>query len=182
VYDISPTRERISPEYLAGFVDGEGTLGIERINNGKVRPYGITSNGAPRSWYHSPEHIVRVQVSNTNLAGLKSIQAVYGGSLTTMKSYNRPNSRVAYKLTWNSRRAEQLLKVVGPYLVLKRPQYLLLLEYMSARHLNRRLPGFHGRLDPTEIELRDSFQRQLKELNHRGRRETEYDGPTALQP
>ncbi len=178
MHEVGRAPEPISPEYLAGFVDGEGTLGIERINNGKTRPYGVTFGGTPRSWYHSPEHIVRVQVSNTNLAGLQAIQAVFGGTLTKMKSYNRPNNRVAYKLTWNSRRAERLLGIVGPHLVLKRPQYLLLLDYIGARHPNRRLPGFHGRLDPTEIALWDSFQRRLKELNHKGQRETD-DGPSA---
>lgn len=114
MHDVGSAPEAISPDYLAGFVDGEGTLGIERINNGKSRPYGVTSGGASRSWYHSPEHVVRVQVSNTNLAGLQAIQAVFGGSLTKMKSYDRPNNRVAYTLTWNSRRAERLLGIVGP--------------------------------------------------------------------
>lgn len=178
---VDSARQPISPEYLAGFVDGEGTLGIERINNGKARPYGVTASGTPRSWYHSPEHVVRVQVSNTNLEGLEAIQAMFGGSLTKMKNYNRPNNRIAYKLTWNSRRAEQLLDVVGPYLVLKRPQYLLLLEYINARHQNRRLPGFHGRLDPSEIALRDSFHERLKALNHKGPRELGCMAPVANQ-
>jgi hypothetical protein len=157
----------ISAEYLAGFVDGEGHLGIERINNGKLKEYRRSPNH-PSRWYNrSPEHTVRVQVSNTNLDGLKAIQRNFGGSLTVMKSH-RPRNKQAYKLTWNSRAAERILQLVGPYLVLKRQQYLLLLEFMRVRQKNMRMGGSNGPLDPVIIELRDDFHRRLKALNRRG--------------
>ena len=163
----------LSLEYLAGFIDGEGSLGIERINNGKPKLYKWLPTGPPKLYYRSPEHTIRVQVSNTNLGGLKVIQEAYGGSLTAMKAPNRPRNKQAYKLTWNSRRAEKLLTLVGPYLVLKRPQYLLLMEFILHREKNRRVGGTNGRLDPRTIEVRDGFVRRLKDLNRRGVVETD---------
>ncbi len=123
---------------------------------------------------------MRVPVSNTNLAGLDAIRETFGGSLTRMKTHNRPNNRIAYQLTWNSRRGEGLLGLVGPPLVLKRPQYLLLLEFMQARRKNRRLGGSNGRLDPSEVELRDSFPQRLKNLNRKGPRETDIGSVPAV--
>ena len=167
------TATSISPQYLAGFIDGEGNLGIERINNGKAKSFRWLPSRVSRIYYRSPEHTIRIQVSNTNLDGLRAIQHDYGGSLTAMKAPNRPRNKQAFKLTWTSRRAEGLLSVVGPHLVLKRPQYGLILEFMKFRQKNKRLGGSNGRLDPSVIEIRDDFQRRLKELNRRGVR----DGP-----
>ena len=124
---------RVSLDYLAGFIDGEGSLGIERINNGKPKLYRWLPTGPPRLYYRSPEHTIRVQVSNTNLDGLKAIQEVYGGSISAMKAPNRPKNKQGYRLTWNARRAEEILRLVGPRLILKRPQYLLLKEFMQYR-------------------------------------------------
>jgi len=113
-----------------------------------------------------------VQVSNTNLEGLKAIQESYGGSLAVMQAPNRPKNKVGYRLTWNSRRAEDILKLVGPYLILKRPQCKLLVEFMQSRQKNKRIGGSNGPLDPKVIEIRDEFHRRLKALNRRGIPET----------
>ncbi len=161
-------RTIISPQYLAGFIDGEGYLGILRINNGKPRPFQRSPAHPPKLYNRSTEHIIRVQVSNTNLDGLKAIQQSYGGSLTAMKTPNRPRNKQAYKLTWNSRRAEEILKLVGPYLVLKRPQHALLKQFMECRKKNQRRGGSTGPLDPEVIDLRDEFHRRLKRLNQKG--------------
>lgn len=149
--------QMVSPQYLAGFVDGEGHLGIERI-----------ANTSFRSHYHSTEHVVRVHVANTNLEVLQAIQRDYGGSLVAMKAPNRPRNRQAWKLIWNSRKAEKLLRIVGPHLIVKRPQYLLILEFLATRQKNKRVGGSNGRLDPSEIAVRDGFHGRLKQLNHRG--------------
>ena len=163
----------ISPEYLAGFIDGEGHLGIERINNGKPHLYRSSPQRAPKLYNRSPEHTIRVQVSNTNLEGLIAIQESYGGSLTVIKAPNRPRNKQGYKLTWNSRRAEEILKLAGPHLILKRPQYALLLEFLQFRQKNQRVGGSNGPLDPKVIEIRDEFYRRLKALNRRGVPETD---------
>ncbi|HEY5538879.1 MAG TPA: hypothetical protein VIL58_04990, partial [Thermoplasmata archaeon] len=101
-FDEKPT---ISPEYLAGFIDGEGYLGILRIANGKPKAYQRSPAHPVKIYNRSPEHIIRIQVANTNLDGLKAIHESYGGSLKAMTAPNRPRNRQAYKITWNSRRA-----------------------------------------------------------------------------
>lgn len=168
----------ISPEYLAGFIDGEGYLGILRIANGPRR----LRHSPEHPWKvynRSPEHIVRVQVANTNLEGLRAIHAIYGGSLKPMSTPTRPKNRQAYKITWNSRKAERILHLVEPYLILKRPQCLLLLEFIGHRQKNRRLGGSTGHLDPDVVAVRDDFHRRLKELNRKGPREG--DGRALLE-
>ena len=182
---FSSEKPTISPQYLAGFIDGEGYLGILRIANGKPHPYQRSPVHPVKMYNRSPEHIIRVQVANTNLDGLKAIHAVYGGSLKAMTTPNRPRSRQAYKITWNSSKAERILGIVGPYLILKRPHCCLLLDFLRHRQKNKRLGSSHGPLDPKEIAIRDDYHRRIKELNRKGPREGDaqaYDDLANLNP
>ena len=143
-------------------------MGILRIANGKPKAYQRSPAHPVKIYNRSPEHIIRIQVANTNLDGLKAIHESYGGSLKAMTAPNRPRNRQAYKITWNSRRAERVLEIVGPYLILKRPQHRLLLEFLQLRQKNKRLGSTHGPLDPEVIAIRDDFHKRIKELNRKG--------------
>ena len=63
------------------------------------------------------------------------------------------------------------MAIVGPYLILKRPHYRLLLEFLQHRQKNRRVGSTHGPLDPEAIAVRDGFHKRIKELNRKGPRE-----------
>src|SRR5437879_13838039 len=88
-----------------------------------------------------------------------------------MSTPTRPKNRQAYKLTWNSRKAERILHWGEPYLILKRPQCQLLFEFIEQRQKNRRLGGSTGQLAPGVIAIRDECHRRLKVRSRKGPRE-----------
>ena len=55
-------------EYLAGFVDGEGYLGLARI----------------RRRHRSPEYCLRLSIYNTNRAILEEIKRTTGGTMSVV--------------------------------------------------------------------------------------------------
>lgn len=91
--------KRLKPEawaYIAGFMDGEGC---------------IMAFTHPQSKGIYP----RVVLTQRNPAPLKAIHAKCGG-------YLHQDHRGIWRLRWDARKAEELLKEVVPYLILKRRQ------------------------------------------------------------
>ncbi|MEE8232346.1 MAG: hypothetical protein V3R46_03400, partial [Thermoplasmata archaeon] len=61
-------KRMVSVEYLAGFMDGEGSLSLSRIPRGRS----------------NPEYCVRVTIANTDTAILSEIQEDWGGTIHSM--------------------------------------------------------------------------------------------------
>ena len=95
----------ISPQYVAGFLDGEGTIGLAQKKSGFV---------------------LRVSIGNTHLGVLEAIQAEYGGNIYYPKPIvgrlQMHEWRIAYKKALN------FLEIVLPYLIVKRPQAELAIQ------------------------------------------------------
>jgi hypothetical protein len=89
----------ISAEYLAGFVDGEGCIGIGSTNTSLV---------------------LTLAISQVNLTVLQEIQKDYGGHLTPCKV--KGNRRPAWILRWSSKAALSVIEKILPYLIVKKPQ------------------------------------------------------------
>lgn len=102
----------ISPEYIAGFIDGEGYLGIYL---------------APRKTsYISAVKIAQVGVG---LPVLQELQSQYGGHIGFRKS-KKDNHQDSYHWELKSKKSiHRLLTDTLPYLIVKREQAVLLKEY-----------------------------------------------------
>lgn len=94
----------VSTEYLAGFIDAEGSLMLSKAKK-VIR------------W--NPAYSVKVYVDNTNKAILEEIQRSYQGTITTQPA-RKAAWKPGYKLVWTGRRAERLLSLVEPHLHVKR--------------------------------------------------------------
>src|SRR2546430_16256137 len=75
----------IPSEYLAGFMDGEGYLGLARI----------------RRRNRTSEYCLRVSIYNSNLAILKEIQRTVGGTMSDV-GQRRPAWKPSYALIWTN--------------------------------------------------------------------------------
>lgn len=98
--------------YLAGIIDGEGTLTIQhRCPNGRMhfRPYVTISNTSNflRDWLAARGY-------NTHL---------------TTNSSGRPY----WRLNWSGFGLSEFLPLVAPYLIIKKRHALLILEFISIR-------------------------------------------------
>lgn len=138
--------------YLAGFIDGEGTLTITRHTR-KDRPGYKRFN-------------IRLAVYNTNLSLLKYIQSHFGGTLMIAK-----RSGGIWKdqgqLAWAEEQIVEILELVRPFLFAKRKQAEILLECQATK-LDAR-DGRKNGLSPEVVALRELRYTALKRLNARGK-------------
>jgi hypothetical protein len=149
-YDkVKPIRlTDIEKGYLAGLIDGEGTIRIVR---------------ALRKWY-AP----LIQITNTDKSVMDWLQEIFGkkkiGHLYIEKDKRSPNHRP--KLVYNIASVQgvkQILEQIVDILKIKKRQALLVLEFIKLKE-NK---ADYGVL-PREIEI---FE-ELKKLNARGKRKS----------
>jgi hypothetical protein len=135
--------------YIAGFVDGEGTIGI-------YRKYDLRADWAPGY----AERIIIVQVDRRPLDFIK--QFFPRGSLSKKKKYHE-HYRQAYALKYSHTQAYELAKALLPYLQVKRAQAEALIEFRGQmKYVDRKTSR---RLDPAELKRREQYFIKLKELN-----------------
>jgi hypothetical protein len=147
----------IPVEYLAGFVDGEGYLGLSRIPR---------RNG-------SREYCLRLCVYNSNLPALKEIQRTWGGTLSA-PGRRHPSWKPAYALIWTNAAAARVIRKVEPFLISKSRQAHALLafdERIQTQRKRLRSRDRAGRLLPMtkrEARAREAVYLRLKWMNRRG--------------
>lgn len=144
----------VSPEYLAGFIDGEGHLSLGKC---------------PRRG-RSTEYPVRVVVYNSNLELLTEIQRTWGGNLSDAGTRN-PRWKPARALIWTNAAAAAVLARVAPSLRVKSRQAAELLNFHEHLRKVRRGRDRAGHLLPLsrrELRFRAAYHERLKHLNARG--------------
>lgn len=109
--------KRLSPQYLAGFFDGEGTFYIgKQLKNGKEYPHAT---------------VLLSQSGDDGLRLLERIQMEYGGSIYLhLKPGQHKATKAAYKLYWNKEEAITLINEISDYLILKQVAALEVLTYL----------------------------------------------------
>ena len=108
----------MSPEYLAGFFDGEGTFYIgKQYKNGKIYPK------------------AQVMLSQSGFEGfllLEEIQKKFNGTIYQhLKAGEHKATKPAYKLYWNKEEAIKLCEILIPYLKLKKQAAEDVLAYLT---------------------------------------------------
>src|SRR5437667_6261667 len=115
----------LSPRYLAGFIDGEGSLMIARWTSPRYTRV-----------YYKP----RISIANTHKEVLQQIQQVYGGILANQPP-RKAAWRFAYQLIWTDGMVGPLLSVIRPYPVIKRIQLGVLEDLIRSRGRALRIRG-----------------------------------------
>ena len=114
----------ISAEYIAGFFDGEGSVGIYSRKD-RLGGFGL-----------------RVQLTqNTSTDSqiiLQYLQNKYGGNLTTQKTLS---DKLKYNWQLNSNKAVLFLKDIYPYSILKRKQIEVAIYFQENRPTIKRNSG-----------------------------------------
>ena len=108
--------------YLAGLLDGEGCIMIAKSKRQGKKNY---------------EYCLRVFVSNSHLLGLQEVQKYFGGWLNEVKpDKNRFSQNRCWRLWWNGKSGANLLEQLKPYLVIKKRQAELALQFAILRDRN----------------------------------------------
>ncbi len=135
----------ISPQYIAGFLDGEGWFSIKK-SAGKI----------------SPSYQITVGASNTDITVIKMIMSLYGGSINIRKK-RKINWKNEFSYSIHCREAEKLIISVLPYLIIKKERAAICLELMNG------IVQSHGiKLSDDVINYREKLFLKIKELNKKG--------------
>jgi len=135
---------KITKAWLAGFIDGEGYIGL-------------TKKGE--------RFQVIVRIGTTHRATMLYVSTLLGAPLYTDRK-NKPNWKDCYITVIYDHRAELLLKSLLPYLITKREQVLAILEYRKT--INSGNNQFN-RAPVQVIQKRRDIYNRLRGLNKRGK-------------
>jgi hypothetical protein len=149
--------------WMAGFIDGDGSLCMTRTNAGKFK-----ADGAPVGGF-----VPRLTICNTDWSTLDELKAI-ADSLSLpyhvyedMTYYKKPH-KSTHNPRWHwsvqgMKRMSRWLPVLIPYLKTKRRQAELLLEYSVSRAAKMK----NSPLSERELEILDVFRNphSLQRLN-----------------
>jgi len=117
---------KITAQYAAGFIDGEGCLTICRKRN--------HNNGY--------SYAAVVCVANVHRRVVADFASQFGGRLSC-RNERRGNFRDHWVAFWQAERTRRLIQTIQPFLRLKAPQAELLLSFLDFK-ATLRIPGRGG--------------------------------------
>lgn len=146
--------KEVEKAYLAGLIDGEGTVSIVRLRN-----------RGPESAHY----VASVEISNTDTRMIDWIMVRLGGSVVVNRRKVVQGWKPVYRLGLRNKLAERIIREVLPYLVLKECQAQLVIELRE----RTRKDGDRRRLTAGERGYRAHLYEECRKLNVRGTRDAE---------
>jgi len=154
--------------YLAGIVDGEGSLCIYRVNPAKYNRY------------QNPNFRSVLNISNTRKELFDWIEEHFG-NLNHSKKHRRSifkknsvHERWIYEWVIQGHRLVDICSQLLPYLVLKKRQAELIIEFRKTYEIQKGF-GAHTPLSPEIIAQREDIRVEMTRLNAKGFLKSQYD-------
>lgn len=149
--------------YLAGFIDGEGCIGLI-----KTRGYGKRAENT------TPYYLVNISATNCIKAPLELLMECFGGGVYM---HHRPSAKDkdCWRWTIRAKKAVMAIKDLYPYLRVKKPQAEQCLKFAATINNNSlcrtikkgRLAG--TRVKSSVMQKRELIAEQLSILNKQGK-------------
>lgn len=149
-WDLTTEAER---GYIAGIIDGEGCITIDKSSS---------------HWTGRNIYSVRVVVSMTDKQVPLFLHQKFGGAFY---EYQRKNTNCKVTHIWKltNSKTTNFLRLIQPYLLIKRPQVEVALRFISTLYPQGRLHGkFVSELDGV-LNHRDRLKLEINHLNQRGK-------------
>ncbi len=144
----------IDKAYIAGLLDGEGSLMIMR-----QLPTSRKSGNV------STQYLMRVSMTNTDEGIIRWLHSTCGGLLTKPSKSRGPNDKPVWHWRITSKAALDLVHDLRPFLRIKATQAWLMLE--AAAQFTQRAGGY-GKVPVEELALREGYALAMQHLNARG--------------
>lgn len=133
--------------YLAGILDGEGSIYIQSRNRN-----------------NSINYFPRFQIVNTNKELLDWVKEIFGGIVYEKpRKHLNPNWRMQYEWFSTREQIDQILPLIIPFLIIKKKHAEVMLEFRKT-FLNKKSFKISKEIN----EFRKDCLTQLKALNKRG--------------
>ena len=140
--------------YLAGLFDGEGCIRINRAMSKKTL---ATMERA------TPDYDLAVHMTNQCLEVIEPFKENWGGYVYANK---RDNRKICFQWILYGRKAEEMIRLLQPYLIIKREKAILALEYQKYYISTKS----SGKLKPKEVVSKlDGYYWKFRELNAKGK-------------
>lgn len=153
--------EPLKLAYLAGIVDGEGSLCIYRVNPAKYNRY------------QTPNFRSVLNISNTRYELMEWLDTNFSNFNSGHKKHRRSifkknstHERWIYEWVVQAHRLVDVCQQIMPYLVLKKRQAELILEFRST--YTQKSFGASTPLDPETVEKREKIRLEMCRLNAKG--------------
>lgn len=143
--------------WAAGVMDGEGCI-LVHAQSGRMGRHGVQG---------APIHELRVVLVNTNKPMLDRFQSWFGGAITKKKKRGTERRNIA---EWriSGQRAAGVLSQLLPYLLVKREEALLGLEFaktLTPKNSYNAMSGMGAPKPPLEvIEWRQAIREELQRV------------------
>lgn len=140
--------------YLAGLIDGEGSITVTRKRDTKGMRFGYNFRPV-------------VHVASTNRAVLHRVWK-WTGRLGKVGKFDEPRANRKARYQWMiwSRQGSQLVRAVLPYLIVKRRQALAFLRFANLTR-SCRSPSRNGLTD-VQWRRQHELYAEIRKLNKRG--------------
>jgi hypothetical protein len=148
----------ITKNYLAGFVDGEGSIAIYKHKDSRVQ----------KGYTLHPKFVI----ANTNEEVLKAIKEIIGGKIKALPKHK--GCKIVYCVEFQDyAQIEKALRIIKPFLIIKQKQADLMIEFC-----NNRIESNGKKYSDRDYEIANIFST----INTRGERSDKLLGilPTIL--
>ena len=132
--------------YIAGFVDGEGYLGLQ-----------------PNHSFGEPYYQPVLKIANTNREIMDWFHRSFGGSLYVRK-YEDSKNKDGHVWSLNGRKLRPFLAVITPFLRIKRRQAEILIEKYRLQDRHQGTP-----YSPEEKTRIQNLYEEMRSLNKKGK-------------
>jgi len=138
--------QAIPVEYVAGFLDGEGSIVLRKDKKG---------------WF-----LLQIQISNTHEGVLHQIASTFGGAVSPKNSLQLKMNNFRPQFTWSTSGQPSLpfLQKMLPFVIIKREHVELAIEFLKFCS-----PGSGRQLIGERKAQRVAIFERFKKLNQRGK-------------
>lgn len=141
----------MSPQYLAGLVDGEGYLGlIPCIKRGSINTSYQCVIKLCLTGMNAKEVITQIAKDNKGHVYKRSKPTATGKVVYTVEIKSKP-------------RIKELLDKIQPYMLVKKEQATLMREFVNLPMLHPR----HGSFDKSLFDRREAIAKEMKSMTQR---------------
>jgi hypothetical protein len=137
--------------YWAGFFDGEGCITLLDTAGKKDK----------KGRYFK----LHINISQCNRQILEDLANDFDGRIYTHHRYNKSNHRQAWAWEASPTQAARFLRAIEPYVILKRDQVKLALDYYDRSSIEGQR-GPYKRLTEEEISYRQTVFQTLRDMKH----------------
>ncbi len=146
---LKPNLSETDKAYLAGLMDGDGTINMGKFKNKRARTgFGVSSDVAFITTY---KHFA------------DKIYELIGGDLKTFIYKDSREKKEGYRVTMSNARSRlALLELIEPYLILKKERAQTMIEYINSRLEARDVKGNGAPISDSEWSLIEDMRRTYR--------------------